>query len=139
MEVNREGVQPIHWSFWVIGAVLLLYNLAGTANFITQLNADAVAAMPDSYRSIIEGRPAWATGAFAIAVFGGTLGCLLLLLRQSLASYVLIASLCGAIVTMIHTLGNAPVEFALGNLMQLLVTAFLIWYAKRAQRKNWLN
>jgi hypothetical protein len=139
MTDNSDSVHPIHWSFWVIGGVLLLYNVAGVANFISQLNADTVATMPDAYRLIIEGRPAWATGAFAVAVFGGALGCLLLLLRQPLASYVLIASFCGAAVTLIHTLGNAPFEFAIGNLVQLLVTAFLVWYSKRASSSGWIN
>ena len=45
---------------------------------------------------------------------------------------------------MIHTLGMAgsdvgPVEFLIGNLVQLVVTAFLIWYSKWAERKGWIN
>jgi hypothetical protein len=50
-------------------------------NFM-QMNAEAIAAMPETHRAIIEGRPAWATGGFAIAVFGGAIGCLLLLFRN---------------------------------------------------------
>ncbi|MFP6836693.1 MAG: hypothetical protein VB948_11395 [Pseudomonadales bacterium] len=59
-----------------------------------------------------------------MAVFGGALGCILLLLRKPVALYVFIASLIGALVTMIHGLGmtgsNAgPGEFLIGNLVQL--------------------
>jgi len=140
--MNDKNVGGVHWSFWAIGAVTLIYNVAGVINFFTQMNADTVAAMPELYRAIIEGRPAWATGAFAVAVFGGALGCLLLLLRKSAAYYVFIASLLGAIVTMIHTLGMtgsnfSPAGAVTGNLVQLVVTVFLIWYSKQAKSKGW--
>ena len=86
--MNDETVGRVHWSFWAIGAVTLIWNVMGVINFFMQMNADALASFPESHRAIIEGRPAWATGAFAIAVFGGALGCLLLLLRKS-AAYLL--------------------------------------------------
>lgn len=67
------------------------------------MSADAVATLPDLYRTVIESRPAWAT-AFGAAVFGGAPGCILLLLRKSAAYAVFILSLPGAIVTMIDTI-----------------------------------
>ncbi len=139
--MNDETVGGVHWSFWAISAVTLIYNAAGVINFFAQMNVDTVAAMPELYRAIIEGRPVWATGAFAAAVFGGALGCLLLLLRKSAAYYLFIASLLGAIVTMIHTLGVAGSGIGpmIGNLVQLVVMAFLIWYSKHAESKNWIS
>lgn len=142
--MNDRSANPIHWSFWAIGAVMLIYNAAGVANFVSQMNADTVAAMPEVVRAIIEGRPGWATGAFAIAVFGGALGCLLLLLKKSAAQFLFIASLVGAIVTMIQSLGMtgsepSPVEFLIGNLVQIIVTVFLIWYSKLAASKSWVS
>ncbi|MGI9326765.1 MAG: hypothetical protein ACR2PZ_16215 [Pseudomonadales bacterium] len=139
MSEQTEGAVGVHWSFWAIAGVTLLYNLAGVGNYMMQMDANNLAALPDAYREIIESRPSWATGAFALAVFGAALGCLLLLLRKSAALYVFIASLLGAVVTMMHTLGTAPLEFVIGNLVQLLVTVFLIWYAKHAQRKKWIS
>lgn len=105
------------------------------------MNTDTVAAMPESYRAIVEGRPAWATVAFAIAVFGGAVGGLLLLLRKSASYYVFIASLLGAIGAQILFIGMAdfPFEALIGGLMQLVVGAFLISYSKRAERKGWIG
>ncbi len=144
--MNDEDVGGVHWSFWAIGAAALIWNLMGVINFLMQMNADVLAAMPESHRAIIEGRPAWATGGFAIAVFGGALGCLLLLLRKSAAYYLFVASLLGVIVTMTHTLGIAnstiefsPFEILLMILMPLVVAAFLIWYSKQVQSKGWTN
>ena len=144
--MNDETVGGVRWSFWTIGAVALIWNVMGVINFFGQMNAGMLAAMPESERAIIEGRPAWATGGFAIAVFGGALGCLLLLLRKSAAYYLFIASLLGVIVQLIHTLGIAgstidfsPFDILMIILMPLVVAAFLIWYLKQAESKGWIS
>jgi hypothetical protein len=141
--MNDENAGSIHWSFWVIGAVALIWNVMGAINFIVQMNPAMLDAYRESERAIIEGRPAWATGAFALAVFGGALGSLLLLLRKSVAFYLFIASLLGVIVTMTHTLGIG-INFGPGEilgiiLMPLAVAAFLVWYSKQAERKAWVS
>ena len=138
--MNDGNTVRVHWSFWAIVAIGLVYNLAGVANFVSQLNPEVVAAMPEPYRALIEGRPAWATGAFALAVVGGALGCLLLLFRKSAANYVFMASLLGGIVTMIHALSAGAASGALiGNLVQLVVTALLLGYTVRSERVGWVG
>ena len=138
--MNDENVVGVHWSFWAIGAVGLIWNVLGAINFVVQMNADSLAAYREVEQALIVGRPAWATGAFAVAVFGGALGCLLLLLKKSAAFYLFVASLLGVIVTITHTLG-VDVDFGPGEivgiiLMPLLVAAFLIWYSKYAEGKG---
>ena len=141
--MNNKNVHAVHWSFWVIATFMLIWNIMGCINFFVQMNPDMVTSYRENEQAIISGRPAWATVAFAIAVFGGALGCLLLLLRKSAAYYVFIASLLGVIVTMPHTLGLG-IDFGLGEilgiiLMPLAVAAFLIWYSKQAERKGWVS
>jgi hypothetical protein len=138
--MNEKAVSGVHWSFWIVGAVALIWNVLGVMNYLGQMNADALVDYPEAARALVESRPAWATGAFAIAVFGGALGGLLLLLRKSAAYYVFIASLLGAIVTNIHTLDvGGSTEIWVGSLMSLAVAAFLIWYSKRAESKGWIR
>ncbi len=140
--MNDENAGGVHWSFWAIGAIALIWNVMGVINFFVQMTPDLLAAYRESERAIVEGRPAWATGAFAIAVFGGALGSLLLLLRKSAAYYWFIASLLGVIVTMVHIFGVAgfsSFEIWIGVLMQLVVMAFLIWYSKQAESKGWIS
>ena len=141
--MNDKTASSVHWSFWLIGAVTLIWNVIGIINFFVQMNPDALSAYRESERAIVEGRPVWATGAFVIAVFGGALGCLLLLLRMSTAYYFFVGSLIGVIVTMSHTLG-AGIDFGLGEilgiiLMPLVVAVFLIWYSKQAEGKGWIS
>ena len=144
--MNDESAGGIHWSFWVAGAFALIWNVLGSVNYLAQMNADMVATLPETHRAIIEGRPAWATGGFAIGVFGGAIGGLLLLLRKSAANYFFVVSLVGIVVTMIHTINIASftIEFSASEifvmiLMPLLVAVFLIWYARRARNQGWIG
>ena len=125
-----------HRSYWIIAVLGLLWNLGGCMNFIMQANPDNVVNMPDLYRLIIETRPAWATGAFAIAVFGGAVGCILMLLRKAVAMQVLMVSLLGVVLTAVDTImrvGAAP-----SLILSMMVAAALLWYASIAKRKDWL-
>jgi hypothetical protein len=144
--MNDETNAGVHWSFWVIGVFALLWNVLGSVNFFMQLNADVVADFPETHRAIIEGRPVWATAAFGLGVIVGSIGTLLLLLRKSAANQLFIVSLIGVSVTMIHTIGVAgsrddfgAFEILVMILMPVIVAAFLIWYAKRAESKAWLG
>ncbi len=141
--MNNEKNNGIHWSFWTISSITLIWNVMGAINFFAQMNPDVLTAYRESERAIIEGRPVWATVGFAIAVFGGTLGSILLLLKKSAAFYLFIASLLGVIVTMIHTL-CVGIDFGIGEilgiiLMPLVVAAFLIWYSKQAESRGWIR
>ena len=136
-------VSRVHWSFWLITGVMLIWNVMGSINFLVQMNPAMLASYRESERAIIESRPLWATAAFAIAVFGGALGCLLLLLRKSVAYYLFIASLLGVVVTIIHSLGIG-IDFSLGEilgiiLMPIVVATFLLWYSKWVERKGWVR
>lgn len=139
--MNEKAVVGIHWSFWVIGLVGLIFNLAGCMNYFSQMNSENVAAMPDVYRAIVENRPAWGTGAFAIAVFGGSLGCLLLLLRNSAAFYIFVVALIGVAAAQVPFLGMAgfPIAAWIGWLSQFVIGAFLIWYSRLTISKGWIT
>jgi hypothetical protein len=140
--MNETAGQRVHWSFWAIAAVAFVWNIMGASNFVVQMTADSLAAYPEAYHPIIENRPGWATAAFAMAVFGGVLGCLLLLVRRSTANYLFVPSLFGVIVTMIHMFGVSgvsPFEIWIGVLMQLIVAVLLIWYTRYAQDKQWIT
>lgn len=71
----NTSVKPPVW-FWVVSVIALLWNLLGVMNYLN-LAFNQVAlmeAMDQAQREVFEGIPAWATAAFAIAVFSGNLG-----------------------------------------------------------------
>ena len=126
-----------HFTFWIAAVLGLIWNLGGCMNYIVQTNPTSVAEMPDIYQLIINTRPAWGTAAFAIAVFGGAVGCILLLMRRGVAVSVLIISLVGIAVAAIDTImrvGMVP-----SMMLSVLVGAALLWYSTIAKRKDWLR
>lgn len=141
--MNDKNAGGIHWSFWLISTLMLIWNIMGCINLFIQMNPEMVSSYRETEQAIIIGRPAWATVAFAVAVFGGALGCVLLMLKKSVSFYLFIASLLGVVVTMIHTL-SAGIDFGAGEilgiiLMPLVVAAFLVWYSKYTENKGWIN
>jgi len=130
----------IHWSFWVICVIALIWNSMGSINFVMQMNPDAVAKFPEEAQFLISSRPLWATIAFALAVFTGVLADILLLLKKAIAYYLFIISLLGVIITNIHTfLVSNAIDIWIGSLMSFIIAAFFIWYSKTVQRKGWVN
>jgi hypothetical protein len=133
----------IHWSFWLIGTMALVWTGMEMTDFLMQMNSDMLILYSESERMIIEGRPFWATVSFAIAVFTGMLGGFLLLLTKSRSYKFFVASLVAVLITQTSVL-VADVEFSLVELagivlMPILVAAFLVWYTKLALNKHWLN
>lgn len=126
-----------HITFWLIAGAGLIWNLMGCLNYVMQTNADVVAEMPEVYQIIINGRPAWATAAFAIAVFAGAVGCILLLLRRRIAAELLVLSLLGILATVVFT--TMLIGFVPSTALWLLVGIALFWYATIARRKGWLR
>ena len=115
----------------------------GVVNFFMQMNPDVLATYPESHRAIVASQPVWVTAGFAIAVFGGALGCLLLLLRKFAAYYVFVASLLGTIVVLAHTL-SLTIDFSASDIMMIIlmplaVAVLLVWYSKRAAIRGWIH
>ena len=136
-------MKSIHKSFWFITFFLLIWNVLGCVNFIMQMNPEMVSSYRENEQAIIQGRPMWATIAFFVGVFGGALGCVLLLLKKPVAFYVSIASLLGVVVTTIHTL-SGDILFGVGEMFGIVflpaaVAVFLVWYAKYVERKGWMK
>jgi len=129
-----------HWSFWAICVFALIWNTMGCINFIMQMNPEMMENFPDTAKSLIATRPIWATAAFAIAVFGGLLGDILLILKKAIAYYFFITSLLGVVVTNIYTVQvSSDMNIWVGSLMSLVLAAFLIWYTKTVKQKGWVS
>lgn len=139
----NDIVKKAHWSFWVISILLLIWSVLGCINFFVQMNPEMVSSYRDTEQAIIQGRPLMATIGFAIAVFGGALGCILLLLKKTTAFYLFVASLVGVVMTTVHTL-KLNINFGTGEIvgiviMPTVVAIFSIWYSQYVKGKGWLS
>ena len=66
--MNEQFREPVHWSFWVIVVLALIWDIGGCMAYMAEFNAEAMAEQPESYQNLVATRPAWATAAFAVAV-----------------------------------------------------------------------
>lgn len=87
------------WHLWLVGILGGLWSTIGLASFmITQMNVESVMSQfPPEQRAYFESFPLWADGLWAMGVFGGVIGCIVLLMRKRLAFPLLVASGIGAI------------------------------------------
>lgn len=131
---NKPGID-----FWIIGIVALIWNLMGVFAYLQQayMTEDDLMAMPIAEQALYENIPAWVTGAYAIAVFGGALGAILLLLRKKLATSLFLISFVGIIVQMSYNIfmSKAADVYGPGGMimpvMVILIALFLLWFAKK--------
>ena len=144
--MKLNNITKVHWSFWFISLFGLLWNLGGCINYIMQMNLEFVATLPESHQAIIIDRPLWATVGFALGVFAGVIGGLLLMFRNSLAKHSFMVSLIGIITTMVHTVNVArsKVDFSSGEIiimiiLPIMVAMLLLWYSNIIINKQLLS
>jgi hypothetical protein len=138
--------KPATW-FWVVTGIALVWNLMGVMAYIVQvtMSPEALQALPENERTLLESVPAWATSAFAIAVWGSTLGSILLLMRKKIATPVFILSFAGILVQMYYNLfmSKSMEVYGPGGLampiMVLVFGVFLIWFSRKSTANGWIN
>jgi len=133
------GVRAPAW-LRIVAGLGLLWNLFGVYNYLM-----TVGVVGGSNQAAAGAMPAWVTGAFAIAVFGGTLGCLGLLMLKRWAKLLLLISLL-AVLAMdlwmfaLSGLGGTMAGAEMGVTAAVVVVAvLLVWLAYASDRKGWLN
>lgn len=142
--MSKSNLVKPHWAFWISSIIALLWNGAGSANYIAQTSTTNVANMPEAYQVFINSRPAWATAAFAITVFAGTIGSILLLLKRYSAMYLFVLSAIALAIVLIHAAifvsensGYGSIILGVGS--SILVAILLLWFTKFCKQKNWIG
>lgn len=139
---NRPGT-----GFWILGIAALIWNLMGVFAFIAQMNMtpEMLEVLPEAERKLYENVPSWVNIVFAIAVFGGALGSLLLLLKKKIATPVFILSLVAVMIQMMYNLFMSRASEVYGPgamimiVMVLFIAIYLVWYSKKSTAKGWLS
>jgi len=155
--MTQKAPAPV-W-FTVVAILALLWNLLGSAAYLwmtwlmpSMITPEVLSTLPEADRAAMEvqlavqaATPAWATSAFAVAVFGGLLGSLFLLLKKNFAIILFTVSLAGLLVQSYYAYAMADAYGLFGNaaLVQsaviLLIAVFLLWVANKAKAQGWSN
>ena len=133
--------------FWVISSIALVWNLMGVFNYLDQvfMTDKVLETLPKEQQILYQDISAWVTAAFAIAVFSGTLGSLLLLLKKKIATTFFIISFLGIVGQMSYGLlidQNSDSYGPMGIALPIIIIAFggyLIWYSRKANEHRWLS
>ena len=133
--------------FKVVAVLALLWNLIGCLAFASdvRLTAEDIAKLPDAQQALYNSRPSWAVASTAVAVVGGALGSLALLLGKKWALPVLIASLIGVVVQdigMFVLVDGASLAGTTAVVLQALVLVIaigLVLLSRKGLARSWLR
>ncbi|HEY5722920.1 MAG TPA: hypothetical protein VIT45_11420 [Allosphingosinicella sp.] len=137
---------PAH--LWIVGAIATLWNAFGAFDYVmTQTrNTEYLAHFTDPQRVYFESFPVWMEAAWALGVWGGLAGSLLLLARSRYAVLAFGLSLAGLAISTVYqyVLSTPPPEFMSGGMMAMNVAIWavcigLLLYAMRMRKAGVLR
>ncbi len=144
--MENEKTKMPTW-FLVVAVFFLVWNLMGVGSFFmhTFISNEALDALPLAEKELYQSYPLWTKMVFAIAVFGGLLGSIGLVLKKKWSKLAFIISLCAIIPQMIQNVFvtesmevYGPVSVVM-PIMVVVFGVFLIWFSKLGIKKNWLT
>lgn len=139
--------KPPVW-FWIVSIVALLWNIMGVKAYLDDAYGkdEAMATLSEAQRVIFETQPTWLTAAFALAVFGGALGCIALLLKKKWAWSLFLISLIAASARTVYyffmTNSTEVFDVVAGTILPIVViviAGFLLIFSKIAKDRNWIS
>lgn len=131
----------------VFAWLMVLWNGIGVAAFFSQLmmTPEMIAQLPEAQQAAYRDIPVWTYSAYALAVFGGLTGSILLALGKKLAFPVLVISLAGVIVQQYYNFVVIDAISIMGwgiVVMPVIVTSIallLVLISQRGVRAGWLH
>jgi len=133
---------------WFTGTiiVLLIWNLMGVLNFAmqwTMTEAD-ILLLPENQQIFYTEFTLFSKIAFAMGVFGGSLGCIVLLAKKSIALKLFGISFIGIIIQTNHNLqlaNGGDMQSTIIGMSSLLIALSLLplFLTKKGLKNNWLN
>jgi len=147
-ESQTHKTKKTPWHLWLIGVVGFLWSSMGAMDYVmTQTkNESYMSAFTPEQLSFFYGLPSWVVAAWAIAVWGGVVGSIFLLLRKGIAVWIFLASLVGILITSFQNYVLSNGFEVIGDTFSLVFTAIifvvalgLYLYSRTMQRRGVLT
>jgi hypothetical protein len=141
-----ENRTPVH--LWIVAILATLWNAMGCFDYLmTQTrNAKYLANFTDPQRAYFESFPMWMEATWALGVWGGLAGSLLLLARSRYAVAAFAVSLAGLAVSTVYqyVLNSPPEDMMTGTMLAMNVVIWaiaigLLVYAMRMRGRGVLR
>jgi hypothetical protein len=136
--------RPVAGWFMVAAIASLLFMGLGCITYLMHVLADPNT-MPLDQRVAYEAEPAWVTGAYAVAVWVGLAGTILLVMKRRYAEWALAVSLIAVLAWFAGLLLVGPLRDAMSAndlLVAIVVTALtwtIYWFARHSRQRGWLR
>lgn len=144
MNDDPYSPRPLARWFWAAAVAALLFMLVAVWGQVMSVLTDP-ATLPLDQRVVFEARPVWMIAAYAIAVWVGFAGTVMLLLRRKLAQPLLLVSLVAAVVTFLPYAivpgirDNITTNDIAVALVVLAITWTIFWFARHSNQRGWLR
>jgi hypothetical protein len=137
---------PAH--LWIVGILAMIWNAFGCIDYVmTKTNNQTyLAKLPADQIAYMHSLPAWVTGAWALGVWCGLAGAILMLMRSRYSVWAFALSFIGAIVGIGYQtfMTEQPASMKSGAMaimpwVVVVVCAFLLWYSWGQAKKGVLR
>lgn len=91
--------------FTALSIIALLWNLMGVMAYLAQvyMTDEILAALTQEQQDVINNAPLWANAAFALAVWGGLLGAITMMMKRKVSIFLFQLSFAGIFLQNIHS------------------------------------
>lgn len=142
-EIENATARPPVW-FAVLAVLAILWEALGCVMYVSQVTVDP-ASLPLDQRAMWDATPAWSIGAYAIAVWVGLVGAILLFLRRRQSVPLLFISLLAvavqfsALILVPDLSGNMSSDMLLLPVVIFIICYGIFHLALLGKKKGWLR
>ncbi|KPZ53127.1 MULTISPECIES: hypothetical protein [Pseudoalteromonas] len=138
--VTPNWFKPALWA-------ALIWNLLGVFAFVMHLmmTPEMISKLPLDQQAAYSNVPLWSTIAFAVAVLGGTLGCILLLAKNALATPTFALSLVAIFIQqfynffVINSIKMLGISAVFMPILVIVIAFLLLYLSIKSKQQGWLN
>ncbi|TMO79870.1 hypothetical protein CWC16_10710 [Pseudoalteromonas sp. S3776] len=138
--VTPNWFKPVLWA-------ALIWNLLGVFAFVMHLmmTPEMISKLPLDQQAAYSNVPLWSTIAFAVAVLGGSLGCILLLAKNALATPTFALSLVAIFIQqfynffVINSIKMLGISAVFMPILVIVIAFLLLYLSIKSKQQGWLN
>lgn len=143
MATTARAAAPAH--LWIVGILSLLWNAMGCYDYLMTMTANEgwMSQFKPEQIAYWEALPAWTDATWALGVWGGLAGAVLLLMRSRYAVWAYGLSLAGAVIGLGYQMfmTDMPASMTEGFMaimpwVIIIIAAFQFWYSRDQEKKG---
>lgn len=144
MTDERFTPRPLAGWYMIAAIGALIFMIIACAGYVLDVTTDPDT-LPLDQRALADARPMWMVAAYAIAVWSGLAGTLLLVMRRKLAQPLLLVSLLAAGATFLpyaitpQVRDNISTNDIAAAIVVLAITWTIFWFARHSGQRGWLR